>query len=939
MANFRDFTHNEQPDDDGFERLFNEYQEFLNSDGDDVLPESIKEEPQIVQGQQGPKGVKGDRGEPGERGLRGLRGITGPKGERGDRGEKGIKGDKGDKGDRGEKGEKGEIGPRGEKGDRGETGSQGAPGSQGLRGEKGAAGDRGPQGERGEKGERGEVGPQGIAGPKGDKGEDGLQGPQGIAGSVGEKGEQGDIGPTGERGEKGEKGDQGERGEKGDQGERGEKGDQGERGEKGDRGETGDSGIVKAIYPLRYDNKSKVISIDSSKLGTNVIGNPGGGLDTAFKTISVSGQPGLTAVQYDAENLNLVAGVGISLATDPSTNSITITNLGGVGGGSGSGVAGNNDVGVMYLKNNSTPTDIPTINARAVVAGGMTTGTLFNFKKHDTTNSLQYLGTGGRFHVVATFNFFTEVSNNTCGFYIGKNTNINSGLSADADRISESEIYIDCPSQSKPVAGAVQTVLDLNTNDRLFFIVQNKSADKDITVEFMKFVAVTLTSERGATGPQGNTGPTGIVGATGDRGVTGYGYTAAGVSGDNYLYISVLNPDGSVGSPIQLGYVKGATGAGASISNYVQTINGRTGSIAFMPGRGITFGATGPTYSFSVNYTRGGQTFPNDTSVLKGDYLLLQNGESVLSPKSGQMYTIQAVNFINSINSLLDPFDASFKQLQDNTQILLNNSETNETRRVGINTFRAATQELAFVQSATAPASPIAGDRWLNIDDANIYTYVIDPGEVTGQWVNFSAGSVGATGPQGNTGPTGEQGPTGPQGNTGPTGPQGNTGPTGEQGPTGPQGNTGPTGEQGPTGPQGNTGPTGPQGATGAQGNTGPSEDVLSVFIDSTPDDISTGKKGYRFIPYDCQALEWYVVAGQTGSIQFDVKKSSFANYPSTASVVGLDYPSLSGQFKNSNTGITAWTGLSAGDMVDFVINSNTGIQSVGLFVKIRRTS
>lgn len=140
-------------------------------------------------------------------------------------------------------------------------------------------------------------------------------------------------------------------------------------------------------------------------------------------------------------------------------------------------------------------------------------------------------------------------------------------------------------------------------------------------------------------------------------------------------------------------------------------------------------------------------------------------------------------------------------------------------------------------------------------------------------------------------------------------------------------------GSVGATGPQGNTGSTGPQ------GNTGPSEDVLSVFIDSTPDGISTGKKAYRFIPYDCQALEWYVVAGQTGSIQFDVKKSSFTNYPSTTSVVGLDYPSLSGQFKNSNTGITAWTGLSAGDMVDFVINSNTGIQSVGLFVKIRRTS
>ena len=150
---------------------------------------------------------------------------------------------------------------------------------------------------------------------------------------------------------------------------------------------------------------------------------------------------------------------------------------------------------------------------------------------------------------------------------------------------------------------------------------------------------------------------------------------------------------------------------------------------------------------------------------------------------------------------------------------------------------------------------------------------------------------------------------------------------------------TGAVGATGPQGPTGATGATGPQGPTGAVGETGPTEDLISVFIDSTPDDISIGKKAYRLIPYDCQALEWYIVAGQTGSMQFDVKKSTFANYPSTTSIVGSDYPSLSGQFKNSNTGITEWSGMSAGDMIDFVINSNTDIQSVGLFIKIRRTS
>jgi len=215
-------------------------------------------------------------------------------------------------------------------------------------------------------------------------------------------------------------------------------------------------------------------------------------------------------------------------------------------------------------------------------------------------------------------------------------------------------------------------------------------------------------------------------------------------------------------------------------------------------------------------------------------------------------------------------------------------------------------------------------------------------------------------------GQTGDVIISGGYGSTGPTGPTGSQGIQGIQGPTGATGRSvsyayieegdlffefdgnpgerigtviGPTGSQGIQGIQGPTGPTGTNGANGATGATGPTEDNISIFINAVPDDISTGNKGYKQIAYNCEPIEWYVIAGQTGSIQFDIKKSSFANYPSTTSIVGSDYPGLSGANKNSNTGITAWSGLSAGDVVDFVINSNTGIQSVGLFIKIRRTS
>jgi hypothetical protein len=160
----------------------------------------------------------------------------------------------------------------------------------------------------------------------------------------------------------------------------------------------------------------------------------------------------------------------------------------------------------MYLKNNNTPTNIPSINARAIVAGNMQTGVLFNFAKDSTTNSLKYTGPGARFHVIATFNFFSS-SQKTCGFYIGHNTNPTQGLSADADRISESEVYINSASSSaQPVGGVIQTILDLNTNDRVFFIVQNKDSDDDITIEFLKFTVTSITAERGATGVAGSVG-------------------------------------------------------------------------------------------------------------------------------------------------------------------------------------------------------------------------------------------------------------------------------------------------------------------------------------------------------------------------------------------------------------------------------------------------
>jgi len=83
-----------------------------------------------------------------------------------------------------------------------------------------------------------------------------------------------------------------------------------------------------------------------------------------------------------------------------------------------------------------------------------------------------------------------------------------------------------------------------------------------------------------------------------------------------------------------------------------------------------------------------------------------------------------------------------------------------------------------FTQGATAPTGSTSGDRWLNTNDAILYTFLIEQGETAGQWINFSEGIAGGGG-GGTVGTNGATGATGSRGATGATGPQGVTGPVG----------------------------------------------------------------------------------------------------------------------------------------------------------------
>ena len=106
--------------------------------------------------------------------------------------------------------------------------------------------------------------------------------------------------------------------------------------------------------------------------------------------------------------------------------------------------------------------------------------------------------------------------------------------------------------------------------------------------------ATGATGATGDPGIKGITGATGATGATGINGISGYGYTAAGVVGD-YLFISQVDPNGVIGSPYSIGFVRGNTGPTGPVGTYVRTLEGVSGDIDLRSGNGIKI-TTGITF-------------------------------------------------------------------------------------------------------------------------------------------------------------------------------------------------------------------------------------------------------------------------------------------------------------------------------------------------------
>ena len=128
-----------------------------------------------------------------------------------------------------------------------------------------------------------------------------------------------------------------------------------------------------------------------------------------------------------------------------------------------------------------------------------------------------------------------------------------------------------------------------------------------------------------------------------------------------------------------------------------------------------------------------------------------------------------------------------------------------------------------------------------------------------------------------------------------------------------------------------------------ADGDIDTSADVLlinvGIVIDGGGDVITTGSKGYRAVDFSGTVTAWTILAAQSGSIVVDVHKCTYAGFPTTASIAGTELPTLSSVQKNQDTSLTTWTTtITAGDILEFIVDSVATVTRVAVTLKVKKT-
>lgn len=112
----------------------------------------------------------------------------------------------------------------------------------------------------------------------------------------------------------------------------------------------------------------------------------------------------------------------------------------------------------------------------------------------------------------------------------------------------------------------------------------------------------------------------------------------------------------------------------------------------------------------------------------------------------------------------------------------------------------------------------------------------------------------------------------------------------------------------------------------------------IAFTIDGGGAVITTGSKGYIEVPFACTVTGWTILSDVVGSIVVDVRRSTYAGFPTTTSIAGTEKPTLTNARKNQDLDLTTWTtALALGDILEFVVESVSAVRRVNIGLRVVR--
>jgi len=115
---------------------------------------------------------------------------------------------------------------------------------------------------------------------------------------------------------------------------------------------------------------------------------------------------------------------------------------------------------------------------------------------------------------------------------------------------------------------------------------------------------------------------------------------------------------------------------------------------------------------------------------------------------------------------------------------------------------------------------------------------------------------------------------------------------------------------------------------------------AIAFSMDNGEVTIDTGTKTHLVIPFDCDIVGAYLLAGATGSMQVDVWVCPYADFPPTDadSIVASAPLVLSDAVKYLDTTLTGWTiRIAAGSVITINVDSCTTITKASVVLKVTR--